>query len=130
MLETNGLEFKPIKKLKGYFDFIAMDIKLKSVSGQASRFKAHRQFLQAVQGRQGCVKIVVGPRTTAGEIRRSARLSLELAPSWDLVLQPDSRCNWARQDNHAKLEALARAALEINAATRILPQMHKNLGWR
>ncbi len=128
MLETNGLEHKVIKKLKGKFDFLAMDIKLPSVAKIAGSMKKHAAFFRATEKiKKGCVKVVFGPQTPLPEIAAAALLAKRHQPSWDFILQPRSGPNWSSAKNKSVLENNIGSIAKIHSQLRLIPQMHKYL---
>lgn len=87
-LETNGTLPEALVPLLPHLDWISMDIKLASQTGEETPWAGHERFLQSAAGVSCCVKVVVGEETSVAEIERSARLVQRVAPAAPLILQP------------------------------------------
>lgn len=127
LLETNGRHAQALQAVLPAVDFVAMDLKLQSTTGQPTPWQAHRCFLAALGKKPGCAKVVVSPHTPATEISRAAKLLQRLKPQWDLVIQPESRRTWSVK-NKKHLDQLAQTAARMNTGVRMLPQMHYYFG--
>lgn len=125
LLETNGLEYAALPRLKGLIHYIAADIKLKSAC-QTARPERHRRFLDAARWAEGCVKVVVTPDAAETEIRSAARLARKHAPMWDFVLQPAA--GFSRKVASGLFDHWLRSALAVNPRARLIPQLHRFLG--
>ncbi|HKK02022.1 MAG TPA: 7-carboxy-7-deazaguanine synthase QueE [Desulfuromonadales bacterium] len=126
-LETNGTLPEALPALLTYLDWIAMDIKLESVTGQPTFWEAHKAFLAQLRGGRDQIKLVVGEETPLEEVSRAASLVHELAPETPLVLQPVTR--------HGQMTLGPRQLLDLQAtvasrhpAVRVIPQTHRFIG--
>ncbi len=126
-LETNGTMPGALEPLLPYLDWIAMDIKLASLTGQETPWQKHEEFL-ALSKRSSCVvKVVVGEETPFEEIEQAAALIERVAPEVPLILQP------VMEEGRIGITAAALLALQANASkihskVRIIPQVHHFLG--
>jgi organic radical activating enzyme len=138
LLETNGVLHVPLRALLPHIDIVSMDLKLRSTTGRATPWRAHRLFLRAAlrAGKETCVKAVVSDRTTPREVAAAARMIAECGGSAPLVLQPVTPPPRAggprrlRAPGPAQLLALQAAALRAGADARVIPQTHKMLRQR
>jgi organic radical activating enzyme len=128
LLETNGLCPLPSARLKGYIDFMAVDIKLKSACGYAVGFKKYKEFLSSLSWTAGCIKAIISPSSMLKEIEAAAKLARQFRPEWDFILQPVTGKQWNSIKNQRVLELLSQKALEINPRARIIPQVHRLMG--
>lgn len=126
-LETNGTLPEALAPLIAHFDWIAMDIKLASMTGQPTPWDAHRAFLAQLRGARDQVKLVVGEETPDDELAQAARLVHELAPETPLVLQPVTRQGQITLGSRQLLDLQARVAA-IHPVVRVIPQTHRFIG--
>lgn len=125
-LETNGTLPDRLPPLLPYLSFVSMDIKLQSVSGQATPWREHQRFLALSAAKPCQVKIVVGKETPRGEIEAAAELLRSTAPETPLVIQPVTS-ERSRLDA-ARLLEIQRWGLQIHQDVRVIPQTHRFLG--
>ncbi len=127
-LETNGLSPLNSARLKGYIDFIAVDIKLKSACGYAVGLKKYDKLLSSLTWTAGCIKAVISPLSMLGEIEAVAKLARQCRPEWDFILQPVTGKQWKSIKNQRVLELLSQKALKSNPRARVIPQVHHLMG--
>lgn len=128
MLETNGLCDTIEQYNTKAFDFISLDFKLESATGQKASWRQYQSVLQSYSQKQGCVKVVVMPVTTPSEITIAARLAFRCKPDWAFIIQPATGPAWKHPARSKRLDALSCAALAVHPRTRLIPQMHRLLG--
>ncbi len=130
-LETAGDLPKPAATLVEQLDFIAMDLKLPSVTRDRPRWEAHEGFLDLFRGSSPelYVKLIVNAETDHEELRRAARMVATRRPQTCLVLQPMTPVGAAdcppRPDQLLDWQVLVREHLED---VRVIPQCHKMMG--
>lgn len=132
-LETAGDRPGEFRQVLPWIDFVAMDIKLPSVTGQAGRWAAHREFLKlaAGSGAQTFVKMVVSRATAEGELRRATRLVTDVAARTLVVLQSVTPCRGVAAPTSAQLLAWQERMLASGLCdVRVIPQCHVLLGQR
>ncbi len=132
-LETSGDRWRELAAVLPHTAFVAMDIKLPSVTGQVGAWAAHKKFLQlCVQARaETFVKIVVGRSTAENEVRRAARLVAAIAPRVPVILQPATPHAGVRAPLPEQLERWQLLALAAGLHdVRVIPQCHVLLGHR
>jgi len=132
-LETSGDRWRELRQILPQLDFIAMDIKLPSVTGQAATWQAHRKFLELATTTQAetFVKIVVGRATNEAELRRAARLVASVASQTPVTLQPatpHAGINAPTAQQLWRWQALMLAAGLRDV--RVIPQVHVLMGQR
>lgn len=128
-LETNGTLYDEVQGLLPWLDFIAMDIKLPSLSQGTDHGEEHLRFLHAARGKELFLKMVVDGTTAPEEVTCMSRRLKEETAHLTLALQPA----WRRGGRGLKPRhawELARAAAPFFAGVRVVPQMHKAWGIR
>lgn len=129
-LETNGTLPDRLAEVIDLIDIIAMDFKLPSVTGKNPFWDEHRSFLRIASLKETFVKAVVGGKTTFEEIETAAELIKNTAPGVTLIIQPVSEIGDIKPVKaHYALE-LQQRALRIIDDVRIIPQLHKVMGFR
>jgi 7-carboxy-7-deazaguanine synthase len=126
-LETNGTLPEALEPLLPHLTWVAMDLKLLSLSGAAPLWQAHRDFLALAREKECQVKVVIGEETTREEIENAARLVHEVAPEVALVLQPVTR-NGRIELSARRLVDLQALAARIHPFVRVIPQTHRFIG--
>ncbi len=129
-LETNGTLSEALTAIIDFIDIIAMDIKVPSTSGLPPLWTRHRQFLQVASRKNVFVKVVVAETTPEEEVEAAASLVASVAEDIPLILQPVSAPAGLRAVNTAHLLRLCRRARAYLSDVRVIPQVHKVLGWR
>ena len=127
-LETNGTLPDAFEAIADWVDFVAMDIKLASATGEPADWAAHRRFLRACPAIATQVKVVVTSETTSDELRRVAELVDSEAEMADVVLQPVTPVADARPPSPTRLLAMQEQLLESLMDVRVIPQVHKLMG--
>jgi len=129
-LETAGVHTKELAAVLPEMDYISMDIKLPSVTGDRDYFKEHYQFLKMARHKQGYSKVIISQKTDFDEFMQAVDLIKRLEPTRLLVLQPmtedDSGSVSVELLNY--MESLHQSASEKISNVRILPRLHKILG--
>ncbi|MFN3653042.1 MAG: 7-carboxy-7-deazaguanine synthase QueE [Armatimonadota bacterium] len=135
-LETNGLLPEHLPRVLPWLDWIAMDLKPPSCTGDRCPdwLERHREFLRVARpGRPGSprtfLKLVLSPAAEEAELRAIFRLAAEEAPGSSLTLQPVTPFGSVSRtpDMEATLRWQAIAG-EYLADVRVIPQVHKLLG--
>jgi pyruvate-formate lyase-activating enzyme len=124
-LETNGILHKELEEVIDLADFIAMDLKLPSSTGQRAFWQEHLAFLRVASRKEVFLKAVVCHSTTGADLRQAIDLIKEINSALILVLQPNSF------DDDARLRKKIHTFKEICAKEGIqgciIPQIHKIL---
>jgi 7-carboxy-7-deazaguanine synthase len=126
-LETNGTLPQSLEPLLPHLDWIAMDVKLASLSGVPTPWMEHREFLRLAATRQCFVKAVVGEETPLEEITTTAQLVADCAPESELILQPVTRGGQVGLAARQLLD-LQGAAARCHPRVRVIPQTHRFIG--
>lgn len=130
-LETAGDLPAAVAPLIEHLDFVAMDLKLPSVTRDRPRWAQHREFLALFRDATAELhcKIIVSGETDVDELRRGAELIAAQLPETLLVLQPMSPFGDATSvpspDQLLSWQALAQQLLP---RVRVIPQCHKMMG--
>jgi organic radical activating enzyme len=126
-LETNGVLVEELAKVIDHIEWVAMDIKLHSQTGERTDWQAHREFLQIAKQSDCCVKVVVGPDTTDLEVQLTADLVTSASPSLTIVIQPVT-INHKVGVTIKRLLEIQELMSEIHSNLRVIPQTHVFLG--
>lgn len=126
-LETNGTLPDAFEPIIPFVDWVSMDIKLASQTGEPTPWLAHEDFLSLASDRGCCVKVVVGTETTVEEVQQAADLVHRKAPSAPLILQPITMGGQVGAAA-AHLFRLQEQAARIHGLVRVIPQTHAFLG--
>ncbi len=130
-LETAGDCVRELERVLPWIDYVTMDIKLPSVTGEPGRWLAHRRFLAGCvrAGRKTAVKVIVSRETSEAELRRAAALVAEVASRVTLVLQPAAPVGRVAAPRPEQLLQWQALALETGLRdVRVIPQIHKLMG--
>ena len=134
-LETNGTLPERLAEVIAHLDVVCADIKLPSATGHPPCWEGHERFLIMLAayddpGRLDFCKCVVTAAADPEEVGRAARLIASMRPEMPLVIQPVTP---ARPDilppDGEQLLALQAVAKQHLATVRIIPQVHKAMGW-
>ncbi|MBD1399244.1 7-carboxy-7-deazaguanine synthase QueE [Pelovirga terrestris] len=128
-LETNGTLPAALRLLIQHLDYVAMDIKLPSVTGQVTDWQAHADFLAVAVQTRCSVKIIVGDRTTDNELMRATQLVHDLCAATPIILQPVTRDNKVAVSVR-RLLALQALVSATHSETFVVPQTHIFMGVR
>ncbi|MEZ4599180.1 MAG: 7-carboxy-7-deazaguanine synthase QueE [Syntrophotaleaceae bacterium] len=126
-LETNGTLPEALEPILTYLEWISMDIKLASQTGQETPWKIHEEFLRLARKTCCAVKAVVGENTPVAEIEQAAALMHRAAPETLLILQPVTESGRVGISAPVLLELQA-AAAKIHPMVRVIPQTHHFIG--
>ncbi|MDU2065643.1 MAG: 7-carboxy-7-deazaguanine synthase QueE [Sporomusaceae bacterium] len=125
-LETNGTLYEELAEVLPAIDFISMDIKLPSSTGQ-DLFMVHQKFLQQAIHKEVFVKIVLTGQTTVKEFKEALAVIHSVSPTVPLVLQPVTAKQAGQELMQRELWTFFDLASEQLGNVRIIPQTHKQL---
>ncbi len=126
-LETNGTLAGELEKILPLVEWISMDIKGSAVTGAATPWRDHDDFLALGKDRLCQVKLVVDAATTDAELLEAARLVNRHAAHVPFVLQPRTLAGGPALRGNLLLR-LQTLAAEEHRDVRIIPQIHPWLG--
>lgn len=118
-LETNGTMHEELLKIIDVVDVVAMDVKIKSATGEENMFEENERFLEAASNK-AFLKVVFTKDITPDEIDSIIRLCKKYNPP--LILQPKSPL----EADTPYLE-IYNKFFEFHKDTRLIPQTHKFL---
>ena len=128
-LETHGGRVRELEAVISGTDYVSMDLKLPSSSGDFVPLAVHRRFLEVASTRETFAKVVVTPNTEVDEVVGAAEMVESVDPRVVLVLQQ------VTPFGRVKSSPLPRQMLELQDAcmlahpnTRVIPQTHKLTG--
>lgn len=128
LLETNGTLPEELEKIIPYLDFVSMDIKLPSSTGQGDYINLHREFLKIAYLKQPFIKIVVLNETKDEEFEEAVQLVAEIDPDLPLFIQPVTPYGKIKCPSSKKLLEFFDIASKRLKEVRIIPQIHKIIG--
>lgn len=129
-LETNGTLHGALNKVMGMVDIIAMDVKLPSSTKDRPFWNEHEKFLKIARDRDVFIKVVVTGSTKKDEFEQAVRIVHGVDPAIPLVIQPLTPCNGVRKVSLVKLDNFYNYGSSMLKDVRIIPQVHKIIGYR
>jgi len=126
-LETNGTLPDQLETVIQYLDWVSMDVKLHSLSGERTDWDSHRRFLEIADRVQTYVKVVVGEQTPDLELQLAGDLVSGIAKHIPLVIQPVTINNRVAVSTERLLHMQAVVA-DCHRNVRVIPQTHEFLG--
>lgn len=127
LLETNGTMPDELSTLAGMVDYLSMDIKIPSTSGEPSTPEENLRFLQATDAEEVFVKIVVNADSREEELQTAVGVVNTSGLPAAVVLQPAMR-DGLPQVSGARLLELHDHLLRMCDTVRVIPQAHRILG--
>ena len=121
-LETNGVCYRELEKIRGAIDVISADIKLPGLSGRPL-WPEHKKFL-ALAPEKTFVKVVVTEETAPAEFKKGVELAASIRGDMPFYIQPVTPMGLLHPPSVRKLAMLYRLAACKLENVRILPQMH------
>jgi organic radical activating enzyme len=123
-LDTNGTLPEALARIIGYVDWVAMDIKVPSATGQPGRWKDTERSLRIASRRNVFVKLVVDENLRSRELERAVSIVERTDPAIPMVIQP------VFGSDPSKLLGYQAAARKRLKEVRIIPQIHKYLNMK
>lgn len=131
-LETNGLLPEHLQRVVGLVDWISMDLKPPSCTGDPLRdwLQRHEAFIRVARSASRpprlFAKLIVGAAADEEELRASFRLLAREAPGTGLTLQPVTPFGAVREaPTMGQLLHWHEVASEYLDEVRVIPQLHK-----
>lgn len=122
-LETNGILHKELGEMIDQVDFIAMDLKLPSSTGQGNFWNDHREFLKVASRKEVFLKAVICNSTSESDLRLALDLIKGINQGAIFVLQPNSFDDNARL--RKKIHNFKGICSTEGIQGCIIPQIHK-----
>ena len=130
-LETNGTLPEKFKEVSSWIDYVSVDFKLPSSTGQDALWERHRRFLKLARGKNCFVKAVITGETTQKDLKKAVGIIAGINKNIPLVLQPvTADDNFRALVSGKKLLDFQKCALTKLGEVRIIPQLHKRMGLR
>lgn len=126
-LETNGTLPDQLESVIDHINWISMDVKLHSLSGERTDWDSHRRFLQIADRVQSYVKVVVGEETPDLELQLAGDLVEGIAKHIPLIIQPVTINNKVAVSTERLLHMQSVVA-DTHRNVRVIPQTHTFLG--
>ncbi|MFZ3063083.1 MAG: 7-carboxy-7-deazaguanine synthase QueE [Actinomycetota bacterium] len=129
LLETNGTLPEELEKTIPYLDFVSMDIKLPSSTGEKDFTNRHREFLKIAYLKQPFVKIIVLDKTKSEEFEEAVDLVAGIDPDLPLFIQPVTPYGKIKHPpSPGRLLEFAKTSSKRLKEVRIVPQIHRMIG--
>jgi organic radical activating enzyme len=128
-LETNGTLPNELSKVEHYFDYFSIDIKLPADCGRKEWWHESAECLR-IAGNRALAKIVVTSSTPFIEIQKAIETAVSVLPKITIVLQPASSPDMPIAVSSSRLKKILKYALNVHTNVRMIPQMHRILGWK
>ena len=119
-LETNGVMYEELNKIIDYIDYVAMDIKILTATGQQNRFLINERFLKVATKKETFIKVVFNENIIQEEIDFITSMALKY--NLDLILQPKMP-----MDKNLNLVKVFDKFYSRCPRVRLIPQVHKFL---
>ncbi len=130
-LETNGTLPEAFREISPWIDFVSIDFKLPSSTGLNSFWEEHRYFLELARKKSTFVKMVITGKTIDDDFKKAFQIIAEIDRNIPLILQPVTPTgSFSDTASFSKLADFQREALSYLKTVRIIPQIHKLMGWR
>jgi len=126
-LETNGTLIAELESVIDHLDWISMDIKLYSQTGERTDWQIHRDFLKLASRKKCYVKVVVGAQTSELELQLTADVVAGQDHSIPIIMQPvtsDGKIGVSVE----RLLQMQAIMTDIYSDVRIIPQTHRFMG--
>jgi len=126
-LETNGTLPDQLDELIEDIDWISMDIKLHSQTGERTDWETQRKFLEISRETQCYAKLVVGETTTDLELQLAADLVNGVSSEIPIIIQPvtlDGKIGVST----GRLLGMQVLISELHPIVRVIPQTHRFMG--
>jgi organic radical activating enzyme len=124
-LETNGTLVHEFEKVVELIDHVSMDIKLPS-HVNSNYLSLHQEFLKLASQKEVEVKIVVSESTSEDELMKAFDIVSSISRDIPLTLQPVSGSDKPTASTLLRFYFLSKDKLN---KVKIVPQIHKILGW-
>ncbi len=128
-LETNGTLTKELKELLPWIDYTAMDFKLPGSLGGKEYLKEHLEFLTLSLQKNVFVKIIVTKYSSRQQVLDYIKAIKSVSSSVPVVLQPVTPNTGVEGISKTFLMDLQKAALTVMPGVRVIPQIHKIMGY-
>lgn len=128
-LDTNGTMPYALSKIIDALDYISVDFKLSTSTGEKNFFKEHQKFLEISFKKKVFVKIVIVSSTTQEELEKSIKIISKIDRKIPLILQPVTPIKKIKPPTLKKFLSFYKLSLKELKDVRIIPQIHHFLGW-
>jgi len=126
-LETNGTLPGALEGVLPCLDIIAMDVKLRSATGEKVPLRTHRRFLRLARRSNVFVKMVLTDSVKIEEVARAAEMVASVDKQILVVLQPAGKAGPANPPGPADLLAAEMVCRKLLRNVRIIPQVQNIL---
>lgn len=122
-LETNGTLPEALRRVVPWINWVVMDIKLASQTGEETPWQTHGEFMTAAAESCCSIKLVVGENTPQDELSRAGELVARCAPQAEVFLQPKTVGGKCSVPGNLLLRWQALLA-GYGLSVRVVPQTH------
>lgn len=123
-LETNGSLPQKLKKVINFVDIIAMDIKLKSITGEKNHFEKNEQFIKVAlnQNKEIFIKIILNKNYDEKELIKAINIIKKY--NLYLIIQPANYKDKTKEFTKSELIETINKIIAFYPKTRLIPQVH------
>lgn len=134
-LETGGHRFDELKKIISLFDYVSMDIKLKSSSGVENTLEKHKKFLEICKHsslEKYWIKVVITAHTLLEEIEEAIYMIKDTVgdDKVEIFIQPVTQINNINSPSERNILIIQEKINTIYPFVKVVPQMHALLGYK
>jgi organic radical activating enzyme len=128
-LETGGHRPQQLSLILDYLDWIGMDMKLPSVSGE-KRWVAHEEFLQLAKEKEVFVKLIVSDQTSWEDLAQACAIITRVNSKIPVILQPATPLPGEAITPPTAEQVLSwqHELKQSLSVVRVIPQTHKMIG--
>lgn len=133
LLETNSTLPERLGEIIRLIDTVSMDIKMPSDCGEYDGWEPAEEFLNMARRyrKNTCVKIVLTGRTRLSDCQKAARIIRAAGNNAAVILQPVTAPDKTiKTPGEKQLMDVYNIFTHRNLNVRIIPQIHRIIGWK
>ncbi len=128
-LETGGHRPDKLEQIINTLDYISMDFKLSTSTGEKAFWKEHKEFisiaLKSKHLKKIWVKITITNKTSEEELIKAVNIVKKFNKGIEIFIQPVSKIDKIIPPDEKKLLSIQKKLLNIYPHIRVLPQVHR-----
>jgi 7-carboxy-7-deazaguanine synthase len=128
-LETNGTMSDRLSEIIDLIDYVAMDVKLPSMTGASDILAEHKKALEVAISADVFIKVVYGKDSKPMEVEAASKMISGISDDIPLVLQPVTPTRNIKHGPTPEQTILFHTIAKRHLRNvRVIPQVHKLLG--